>query len=166
MILGVLQFVFYGVSIWISLKAKPLGNMPYRWGVYVGMISAWMSLVLLASSVFGFMGGHLVGASALFVDGLLAALSSFGILRRRRFGAVALGFAYLLLILIAPHLAAMPDRPFLLVVTDQAPSITDLARQAVSFPWVVSLSFTCAYLVSTFIYFKNRWSLMGDANRL
>lgn len=166
MILGVLQLVFYGVSIWISLKAKPLGNMPYRWGVYVGMISAWMSLVLLVSSVLGLMGGHLVGASALLVDGVLAALSSFGILRRGRFGVVALGFAYLLLILVAPHLAPMPDRPFLLVVTDQSPSITDLAKQAISFPWVVSIGCTCAYLVATFIYFKDRWSLMGKANRL
>jgi hypothetical protein len=164
MILGILQFVFYGVSIWVSLKAKPLGNLPYRWAVYVGMISAWMSLVLIVSSVLGLMGGHWVGASALLVDGLLAALSSFGILRRRKFGVVALGFAYLLLILIAPYLAPMPDRPFLLVVTGQAPSITELARQAISFPWVLSLSFTAAYLACTFVYFKNRWKWMQPAN--
>ena len=44
MIISILNLVFYGVTIWISQKSKPLGNTPYRWGVYVGMITGWMAL--------------------------------------------------------------------------------------------------------------------------
>ncbi|HXA63638.1 MAG TPA: hypothetical protein VNV82_00735 [Bryobacteraceae bacterium] len=160
MIISILNLVFYGVTIWISQKSKPLGNMPYRWGVYVGMITGWMSLPLIVSSVPALVGGHLLGGSVLFIDALLAAVASFGILRRRKLGVVSLGLAYAVLILIAPYLASMPDWPFLFVISDQPSPIIDLARQAMSFPWVISLGFTAAYLVCTFVYFKNRWEWM------
>lgn len=164
MVLAILNLIFYGASIWISQKAKPLGNMPYRWGVYVGMISAWMSLPLIISSVPALAGGHLLGGSVLFIDALLAAVASLGILRRRKFGVVSLGLAYAVLILISPYLAPMPDWPFLFVLSNQPSSMTELARQAISFPWVVSLGFTAAYLVGTFVYFKNRWEWMQPPN--
>jgi hypothetical protein len=66
-----------------------------RWGVYVGMISAWMSLPLIISSVQAIAGGHLLGGSVLLIDAVLAALASLGILRRRKFGVVSLGLAVL-----------------------------------------------------------------------
>jgi hypothetical protein len=82
-------------SIGISQSAKPLGDMLDRWGVYVGMISAWMSLPLIISSVQAIAGGHLLGGSVLLIDAVLAALASLGILRRRKFGVVSLGLAVL-----------------------------------------------------------------------
>src|ERR1700733_13795283 len=151
MVISILNLVFYGVAIWISQKAKPLGNMPYRWGVYVGMITAWMSLPLIISSVPALAAGHLLGGSWLFIDALLAAVAGLGILRRRKFGVVSLGLAYAVLISIAPYLAPMPDWPFLFVKSDQPSSVTDLARQAITFPWVISLAFTALFLGSTFV---------------
>lgn len=164
MVLGILNLIFYGVSIWISQNAKPLGDMPYSWGMYVGMISAWMSLPLIVSSIPALAGGHLLGGSVLFIDALLAAVASLGILRRRKFGVVALGLAYAVLIFTSPYLAPMPDRPFLFVISNQPSSMTELASQAISFPWVISLGFTAAYLVCTFVYFKNRWESMQPRN--
>src|ERR1700722_8337880 len=126
MILGILNLLFYGASIWISQKDKPLGNMPYRWGVYVGMITAWMSLPLIVSSVPALAGGHLLGGSVLFINGLLAAVASLGILQQWKFGVVSLGLAYAVLISIAPYLAPMPGWPSLFVISSQPSSATEL----------------------------------------
>lgn len=159
MIVTVLNFVFYVVAIGISLRAKPLGDKPYRWGVYVGMMAGWMALLLFVSAVLAFAAGLLLGGLILFINALFAAVSCLGILRRRKFGVISLGLAYAMLILISPYLSPMPNWP-LFVISNQPSSIRELARQAISFPWIISSSFLAAFLVSTFIYFKNRWGLM------
>ena len=163
MIISILNLVFYGMAIWISQKAKPLGNLPYRWGMYVGMITAWMALPLIVSSFPALANGHLLGGSVLFINALLAAVATLGILRRRKFGVVSLGLAYVVLISIAPYLAPMPGWPSLFVVSSQPSSAIELARQAISFPWIISFGFMAVYLTSTFVYFKNRWEWMQPA---
>jgi hypothetical protein len=164
-ILAILNFVFYVAAVVISQRAKPLGDKPYRWGVYVGMTAGWMALLLFVSAVVAFAAGHLSGGFTLFINALFAAVSCLGIVRRRRFGAVSLGLAYAMLVLISPYLASMPNWP-LFVINNQPSSMTELARQAITFPWVISSSFMAAFLVSTFIYFKNRWDLMKEGQQL
>src|SRR5580692_1706601 len=161
MILVILNLVFLGASIWISLRAKPLGSMPYRWGAYLGMMAAWMSLVSLVSSVPAAVGGHVLGGLALGMLTVLGAVSSFGILRRRKFGVVAFGLAYGALILISPLVEPMQDQPFLLAIRDQPASFGELARQSALFPSIVSIVLAVVYFVITFVYFKKRWVLMG-----
>jgi hypothetical protein len=153
--------VFFCVSIWVSVTAKPLGNMPYRWGAYIGMVAAWMSLVSIVSDVLALGGGHLAGGSALCTVAVLAAVSSVGILRRRRFGVVAFGLVYTALILISPFTEPVRGRPFLLEIRNQPASLAEMAREIQSFPRLVSIVLAVVYLVFTFVYFKNRWALMG-----
>jgi hypothetical protein len=164
-ILAILNFVFYATAIGISLRAKPLVGKPYRWGVYVGMTAGWMALLLFVSAVVAFAAGNLSGGSILFINALFAAVSCLGILRRRKFGAVSLGLAYAMLVLISPYLAPMPNWP-LFVISNQPSSMTELARQAITFPWIISSACMAVFLVSTFIYFKNRWSLMKEGQQL
>jgi hypothetical protein len=163
MILVILNLVFLGASIWISLRAKPLGSMPYRWGAYLGMMAAWMSLVSMVSSVPAAVGGQVLGGLALGMVAVMGAVSSFGILRRRKFGVVAFGLAYGALILISPLVEPMQDQPFLLAIRDQPASLSELARQSALFPSIVSIVVAVVYFVVTIVYFKKRWALMGKA---
>lgn len=154
--------VFFGASIWVSLRAKPLGSMPYRWGAYVGMVAAWMSLVSIVSDVFALGGGHLAGGSALCVVAVLAAVSSVGILRRRRFGVVGFALVYTALILISPFTEPIRGQPFLLEIRNRPASLAELAREITSFPRLVSIVLAVVYLAATFAYFRKRWVLMGS----
>jgi hypothetical protein len=110
--LFIVYVIFFGASIWISQRAKPLGNMPYRWGVYLGMVAAWTSLMLIVSSVQALGGGHALGGSVLCIVAVLAAASSVGILRRRKFGVVTFALMYVVLIFTVPFVEPMSGQHF------------------------------------------------------
>jgi hypothetical protein len=153
MLLIVLNLAFSCLAIWISLKAQSLGSVPYRWGVYVGMSAVWTSLLLLASSVNAFSAG-------LCIIALLAAASGVGILQRKRWGVALYGLMYAALIAMSPWLASVPGEPFLMTVRDSPSPLSVLVKRAESFTSVIALLFFCGYLVGTFVYFRNRWSLL------
>ncbi|MGO9241627.1 MAG: hypothetical protein ACLQBJ_12530 [Bryobacteraceae bacterium] len=156
-----LGFVFFWAAIWISQKAKPLGNMPYRWGAYLGLMAAWMSLLSIVSSILAIDGGHVLGGSVLCFVAVLAAVSGFGLLRRRKFGVVVYGLVHAMLILLSPFLEPIRGQPFLMAIRNTPASPTELAGQMKSFPSLVALVLFAVYFVFTFVYFKDRWSLMG-----
>jgi hypothetical protein len=152
----ILNVIFSGVSIWISQRAKPVGDMPYRWGVYLGMVAAWMALILIVSSVQALGGGQTPGGSVLCIVAVLAAVSSLGILRRRKFGVVTFALMYVLLILIFPFVEPMPGQTFLLAIRDEPAFLAELGGEVKSFPLLGSLLFAVVYFAITFIYFKDR----------
>ena len=160
----ILDSIFFVAAIWISQRAKPFArmpSMPYRWGVFLGMMAAWMSLMSIISSIQALRRGYLLGGSVFCVVAVLAVVSSLGILRRRKFGAVAFGLMHVMLILFLALLEPMQDQPLLLAIRNKPASLTELARQVWSFPSLVFLVFTVLYFVSSFLYFKDRWGLMG-----
>ena len=156
----ILNVIFFGVSIWISQRAKPLGHMPYRWGVYLGMVAAWTALIFIVSSVQALGGGQTLGGSVLCIVAVLAAVSSMGILRRRKFGVVTFALMYVVLILIFPFAEPIPGQAFLLAIRDQPASLAELAGEVKSFPLLGSLLFAVVYFAITLIYFKDRWGLL------
>ncbi len=135
--------------------------MPYRWGVYLGMFAAWMSLILIVSSVQALGGGQTLGGSALCIVAVLAAVSSVGILRRRKFGVVTFALMYVLAILIFPFVEPMRGQAFLVAIRDKPASLAELAEEVKSFPLLGSLLLAVVYFVITSIYFKDRWGLLG-----
>jgi hypothetical protein len=93
-----LILLLIAIVVWFSLKAKPIGTLPYRYGTFVGIVYGLTAAVLLIStikglpnSVFGrsrplmYMSGQALGA--LSVSGVLISIS-VGLLRRRRFGVI------------------------------------------------------------------------------
>jgi hypothetical protein len=126
------------IPIWISVKAKPIGGKPYRWGTYVGIITGFVgaSFVLAlwsASDIYGREVGVALCASAI--------LCSVGILRRRKYGVIMFGTTYVLLIIAAPFMTAMRHQS----VSSQ--------QQGQVFPVLVFLGLTIGYFVK-------RWRLM------
>ncbi len=143
LVLGMILIV-QGIPIWISVNAKPLGDRPYRWGTYVGIITALVGIILLLTSnrlIPAFLDGNVIGPSLIVCLLVCAALCSIGILRRRKFGVVMFVITYLALIMVGPFLDAMRNQP------------ATPRQQGQSFPVLV-------FLVITTIYFKKRWRLM------
>jgi hypothetical protein len=91
-------------------------------GVYLGMVAAWMALILIVSSVQALGGGQMLGESVFCIVAGLAAVSSLGILRRRKFGVVTFALMYVLLILIFPFVEPTPGQTFLLATRDEPAS--------------------------------------------
>lgn len=98
-IAGVLGLAFFGSIIWFSVRAKPLGNKPYRWATYIAITTGLVSLSFLMSFVTAVENGKLVGAllSAILTVGCI--LCSVGLFRRKRLGAVMFYVTYVLIFL-------------------------------------------------------------------
>jgi hypothetical protein len=155
-----LQLVFSAVALWIALKAKPLGPMPYRWGTWVGMQIAEESVLLAISTAR--LGASLVLTAALYILAVMSAIASCGILRRRRFGVVAFVCTYLLLIPIAPFVDSVPGQPFQVIAVREAPLTSFVSR--ISLPTVFVVLLPAVYVACTVIYFKIRWPFMKNKN--
>jgi hypothetical protein len=157
--------VIFGVAaIWISQTARPfprMPSMPYRWGVYLGMSAARMSLLSMISSIQALRGSYLLGGLAFGIVAVLAGVSSLGILRRRKFGALAFGLLHVMAMLIVLVLEPLRDQPLSWSIRNKPPSLTELVGQPKLFPTLVSLVVIPLYFVPTLMYFKDRWSLMG-----
>jgi hypothetical protein len=139
--MGVMVLVVQVIPIWISVKAKPIGEKPYRWGTYVGIITGFVgaSFVLTlwsASDIYGRESGVALCASAI--------LCSVGILRRRKYGVIMFVTTYLLLMMSVPFMTAMRHES----VSPQ--------QQGQDLPVLVFLGLTIGYFVK-------RWRLMGKA---
>ena len=158
MFFPLLDLVFSVIALVIALKAKPIGPMPYRWGTWVGMVTAWQTVPLVIWCVTARLGAVLT--AALGIQALMSAIASFGILRRRRFGVVAFVCTELLLILILPFVDSVPGQPHLIAVRE-AP-LTSFA--SISVPTVIGVLSELVYVACTVIYFNIRWPFMKNQN--
>ncbi len=131
---------FQGALIWISLKAKPLGDKPYRWATYTALISglAGLSFLLIAAT-----SGDVYGRTCGAIVGTSGALCCIGLFRRRKLGVVMfyVTVIYRCLWWVDPFLDTVRDQP------------VDPQTRGQGLPVVI-------FVVLTGIYFKKRWSLM------
>ena len=129
---------FQGALIWISLKAKPLGDKPYRWATYTALISglAGFSFLLIAST-----SGDVYGRTCGAIVGTSGALCCIGLFRRRKLGVVMFYVTYISLFMVGPFLDTVRDQP------------VDPQTRGQGLPVVI-------FVVLTGIYFKKRWSLL------
>ena len=124
-----------GLLIWASLRAKPLGDRPYRWATYVGITSGVLALAQLCFLVAV---SNPSGSAILATSIALLALASAGILLRKRFGVIFFIFAYSAL-------------------------IWNLQRGANSAWQSSSVLVVVIVLICTTAYFKKRWALLGKS---
>lgn len=140
----VVGFMFLGIPIWFSRKAKPIGDKPFRWGTYVGilmgLLAAYFSTVIVSAyDIYGKEVGIALCISAL--------IASVGILRRRRYGVILYVVTNLLVLMASPFMSAMRNEPFTPTTPEQ---------ESQTAPSLVFLGFSIAYFVK-------RWRLMGKA---
>ena len=139
------------LSILISLRAKPIGNLPYRWGVYNGLGAALAAVRLL---------GAFFTVPAARADALTTALlslivvlmvaASVGTLLRRKLGIVALALAYTVL------LAAVRFLDSAGVFASQP---GEMPASAISY--TILLVCYVLYAIPNVIYFRARWNLLA-----
>jgi hypothetical protein len=129
------------VAIWIALKAKPLGTLPYRWATYLAIEFGLVGIALLASSALAVLKGSIVGLLLFLFAATLFLLSAFSLARRKRLGVIAAicGEAYLIILGLANAAKAAPTNN----------------RNSGSILLMVVL------LVINILYFRKRWSLMA-----
>ena len=83
----VIALVFWGVPAWIASKAKPLGDKPYHWGVFIGIVTCIIGTVLVLSP-------YTINKRSAFVVtfflvfGLPMILGGVGLIRRTKWGVV------------------------------------------------------------------------------
>ena len=124
------------VPIWIALKAKPIGSLPYRWGLHLGIWNAIGSFgsLCLAFSAFG---KRAVSEGVGFVIlAVLLAVAAVGLCRRKRWGVVVF------IVTCAWFLVVPP------ILTEQASQVAEAVP-------------ALALLIVNIVYFKKRWKLMG-----
>lgn len=140
-----LALVALGLAIWVpllwfSIKAKPLGNKPYRWGTYIGITTGLLALIGLLSVIPKKFNNLDIDMFLYLLFIVTAAISSWGILRRRRVGVVMFVVSYTLLFILPTFLEVKYKRP-MSSKNNQGP--------------------LALYTIVTFVYFKRRWTLMG-----
>lgn len=128
-----------GLLIWISVKAKPIGDKPYRWGTYAAVSTGLVgfSLLLLA-----FSSGDSYAKASGAVLGVSAIWSCIGLLCRRKFGVVMFYITYISLIVGGPVFEAVQN-------------------QAANLQKEGQVGATLVFVVLTAFYLKKRWASMG-----
>ena len=127
-------------SIWIALRAKPLGVLPYRWGTYcvieTGLVGVSLSLATVNVQNWN--------AFTLFVMlwGSASLHAAIGLFRRRRYGVVFLILSELITFLGDPIRAAF--------------GLPGVGQPGSGLPLPV-------VLIANIVYFKKRWKAMGMA---
>jgi hypothetical protein len=162
--MGILDAIVCLAAILISQTAKPFRKLPvmsYRWGMYLGIMTAWAAVLWTVSCIDQVRSGSLKGGSALGGIALLCAAASLGILRRRRFGILLFGLLNVTVILMTPVLEPMQGQPLLLIVRSKPVSVSELATQIKVVPTALRLVISACYLSFTWGYFKDRWGLMA-----
>ena len=159
MFLFALDLVFFLLGIWLGQRANDLGPMPYRWGTFVGIETAWLSLLFVLSSVRAFSPNNVAAASDLAGLALLAAIASIGILRRSTFGVVAFALTYAALFLLSPFLESLPGESLLVRMRSRSLSVSESISRA-TLPYVLAAVSGIAYVICTLMYFKRRWAYM------
>ena len=141
LLLALLVVVLVWVPIiWLSVKAKPIGQLPYRWGTLMGLC-----MVLLALSAALFIPGsirnaNVIGAQALMVLVIAASLAAIGLLRRGRWGVVLYFVVLTILLLMGPVMDAVHNQ--------------HTTKPSESAPMLVNA------LINV-LYFKKRWKFMA-----
>jgi hypothetical protein len=92
--------VVWVLPIWFSVKAKPIGTRPYRWGTYVGILSGLCTLPLALLGWKVFLTGNVLNMLIFCILVVCGLLACAGILRRRRFGPVMFPLFFLLVLAI------------------------------------------------------------------
>ena len=91
-----IALVFWGVPAWIASKAKPLGDKPYRWGMFIGIVTCIIGTVLVLSP-------YTISKRSAFaviffiVFGLPMILGGVGLIRRKKWGVVVFFLAWFML---------------------------------------------------------------------
>jgi hypothetical protein len=98
LMLAAVFIVVWVLPIWYSIKAKPLGPKRYRWGTYVGILTALCTLPIALLGWKVLVNGRPFYIILFLVLVICGLLTSFGILRRRRFGVLLFPLFYLLVI--------------------------------------------------------------------
>jgi hypothetical protein len=156
--------IYFCVAIWLSQRAKPFAQMPtmpYRWGVFLGLMAARMSVLCLISSITAFRAAYPLAGFAAVLAAVLAAVASLGMLRRQRFGAWSFGLAHITLILILVAPRPVQDPPVWWSMWSEPP-LPEMFRQLHLIPAVIFVVSFSLYFVFTVLYFKDRWALMGE----
>jgi hypothetical protein len=131
--------------VWTSRKAKPLGNLPYRWGLFLGVANAIGAPICLWFALSAFFEGTLSERSVLCVESVLGAVAGVGLCRRERWGVV---------VWIADE--SISFLPALLKATYEAANGHQEAKSVLALG-ILAL----VLLIVNIIYFKKRWRLMG-----
>lgn len=127
--------------IWPAVSAKRLGNLPYRWGMYVG-IEALLAAFSFGVDAFRNLAHGAVPAFAAFIlMTALALVAGAGVLQRRKWGVVVFGFAFSLSLTL-PAIYAVVGTPIRGRITGEG--ILVLILLAISIK-----------------YFRRRWELMS-----
>jgi hypothetical protein len=133
------------VPIRISLKAKPLGWLPYRWGLYLGIMSAVGGCIGLWFAFSAFFYGTLSEAYARLLE-VLAGVAGLGLCRRKRWGVVVWFMSTSLEIL-----SQFIKGGYQGVSGPQAPELSVVAGFA-----------GLLFLLVNVAYFRKRWQLMAS----
>jgi hypothetical protein len=134
-----------------SMRAKPLGDLPYCWGTWLGISNGLFGLAFLLVSFFvpTAVSGSNLFAAILFVGPF--ALVSFGLLRRRRFGVVAF-FVVNLLFCVIGVLLDWSHHASALEPYDPMQALLILIPSAI-------------FLGANWSYFDKRWKFMSKDDR-
>ena len=143
----ILALLFQGAAIWVSVRAKPIGDRPYRWGTYVAILTGMMGLMFFVSTLFvptQYSTSDISEQALAAMIGMLSVLTAFGLLRRLRFGIVMFVAACVLMIIAFPIGEVISKQPF----TAQGQA-----------GWVITI-LPAPIMLATTGYFKKRWRLM------
>jgi hypothetical protein len=133
--MGILDGLLGIAAIVLALTARPLGDLPYHWGVYIGA-TAGIGAITAFSSILSSYGA--LGAT-IFVS--VSTIACLGILLRKKFGVVALGLLYVLALVR---------------------SLQMIFAHTASFGTRSAFAIASAILaVVNAIYLKNRWGLLA-----
>jgi hypothetical protein len=161
--MAVIAFIvaFFAVSIWMALRARPLGDVPYRWATFLGVGSALSAPTILASAFLAFTGGHLFGGLVFVGVAALNIWTCVELLQRRRVGVVLFAVLWVMQTLSGPFVETTPRHRLLQTIKANQPSLSDLVIDAKFFLlYRVAVVTTAILAITMFIYFKKRWGLM------
>ena len=134
----VVMLVVFGAPIWFSAKSRPLGDMRYRWGTFLGGMGIVGGVVALAQAVTMLIEGQSVPGGLMALFTLVVFATAIGVIRRNRWAAVL--FITIQAILVAGSvLIAKPE------------DLPEPSRAFSSLAWV---------LINAG-YFARRWRVMG-----
>lgn len=135
-------------SWWLSGMAKPMGEMPYRYGTWLGISCGLIAVIFLIVAIKQLLRVVFEGSNATSqiaggpIAAIIFAFISVGLLRRKRF-AIVLFFTFAVLVLVLQTL---------ILVYPLAGSSNQVAP--------LELFLAVIFLVVTGIYFGKRWKLM------
>lgn len=133
------MLIFWGIPTWVASRTKPLGDKPYRWGMFIGIIMCILGTWLILTP-------YLVRNLSVFaltfslIFGLPMILGGTGLIRRKKWGVVLFFVAWLMFMCMNPVLDSIKGTQ----------TVNSLPTGS-----------TLVVMMISALYFKNRWRLMG-----